>query len=149
MSVNQSNSYDRFEKANAPKRVTGIDYVRSIYKSLNLPSDFVLQFSQLFWPNFLVVDGKVFVNDLFDRERYEGLRKSGQSESGAQFWMNLLEITALFDDLLEPQALAVAEIAAACWNRKLDGEFSGNADEARVVHDKATGEVFVVLGKPD
>ena len=149
MAASESNSFERFEMANAPKRVTGADYVHSIYKALNLPADFVLWFSRLLWPSLLIVDGNVFVADLFETQRYEVLRQEGHSASSAQFWSNLLEITGVFDDIAEPLALEFAQNVAAAWNCKIAMECADGAGRARVVHDKTTDEIFVSIGAPD
>ena len=149
MATVERNSFDEFVKVNAPKHDTGIDYIRSIYKALDVPADFVLWFARLFWPRTLVVDGKAFVVDLFDKERYESFRQSGHSLSSAQFWTNLLEVTGLFDDLPESKALEVAESLAASWNSKIESECPEAAGRARVIHDGTTGEVFVAIGNPD
>lgn len=144
-----SNSFDQFAKINAPKQVSGIDYLRSIYKALELPIDFVLQFTRLISPRVLVVDGRVFIADLFDSERHQDFLKSGRSESSAQFWTNLLEVTGLFDDLPESAALELAECLATSWNRKIESECVDATGRARVIHDKSTEEIFVVVGDPD
>ena len=149
MATLEGNSFAHFEKANTPKRLNGADYVQSIYKALNIPADFVLWFSRLLWPGLLVVEGNVFVAELFDVQRYEDLRQSGHSVSSAQFWTNLLEITGLFDDLTELQALELAQSLAAAWNCKIGTDCAEAVGRARVVHDKSTDEIFVSIGEPD
>jgi hypothetical protein len=149
MAINEDYSYERFQQANASKRVGGIDYVQSLYKSLKIPNDLVLWFFRLAWPDFIVLDNRAFIADLFDKQRYEEFRSSGHSESSAQFWTNLLEITGMFDDMPLPQALEVAQSLSSCWNSKLDKECDISTGRARVVHDEETGEVFVAIGQPD
>lgn len=146
MVTNQESSYEKFKTANSPKSLTGIDYVRFIYKAFDLPVDFILYFSRLWWPNFLVIDNRIFLSDLFDSERHASLLLSEQDAASAQFWMNLLEITGLFDDLEEVQALEVAENLVSCWNKKINSEHSEITDRARVILDNSTGEVFVSIG---
>ena len=143
------NGFDAFVKINSPKRVTGIDYVRSLYKTMDVPNDFVLWFARLLWPRVMVLDGRVFIADLFDSERYKTLLQSDHSESSAQFWTNLLEITGLFDDLSESDAFEMAEGIAASWNCKIDIECSDASGRARVIHDKTTGEIFISIGAAD
>ena len=149
MANNESYSYERFEHMNSPKRVSEIDYVQSLYKSMKIPDDLVLRFFRIAWPNFVLLDNRVFVADIFDRQRYEELRNSGHSESSAQFWMNLLEITGVFDEMQSQQAIEIAQILSSSWNGKLDKEYDESAGRARVIHDEATGETFVAIGQPD
>lgn len=146
MVSSEENSFERFAQANAPHRFTEIDYVHAIYKGLKLPSDFVLSFSKLFWPRFLIVDEHVFVADLFEARRYQDLRNSGHGVSSAQFWTNLLEVTGLFDEMPFPQVLELAQTLVTAWNAKIENECTGAAGRARLIHDTTTGEIFVVIG---
>jgi hypothetical protein len=143
MSTQSDNSYQAFERINSPKHVTGIDYVQTMYKAANLPVDFVVQFSRLFWPDFLLVDGKTFVKSLYEPERHASLLAT--DPMSAQYWSNLLEVTGLFDDLSVDQARGLADVIANCWNAKLAVEFEGGIDRARAVWDQPTDEVFVSI----
>jgi hypothetical protein len=149
MLAKQENSYARFVQVNSPKPVSGIDYVRSIYKAFELPDDFVLWFARLFLPDFVVVEGRMFVAELFDRARFDELRRAGHSDVSAQFWINLLEITGLFDDMSCSEAIEFAERLTKSWNGKLESDYGESPDRARVIHDESKGEVFVVIGQPD
>jgi hypothetical protein len=149
MTVDSKNSFENFEKANAPKTVTGIDYLRTIYKAQSLPQDFVAHFSRLFWPSFVCNDEVIFVADLFDKDRYDGFRLSGHSRSSAQFWTGLLEITGLFDELSIHEASEFAERLVAAWNQKLSTEYGQSMGQFRVIKDEAAGEVFAAIGMPD
>lgn len=149
--MGDENSFDfkSFVSANTGRVVTGFDYLHTIYKAHRLSVDFIVYFAKLFWPDFKIVDGLTFISELFDSERYQSLLKEGRNAKEAQFWMNLLEITGLFDELSIDGATQIAEAVAASWNSKLDTEFSNVSVPARVIRDDQTGEVFVTIGKPD
>ena len=136
----------------SPLQTSGIEYLLStickLYKAQNLPPDFILWFAKLFWPEFKVVDGRVFVAELFDAGVYREHLSNGQSQAATQFWLNLLEVTGVFDDLSNEQAIIVAESLSKCWNAKLHDEFDGPSELARVIEDKETGEIFVAIGTP-
>lgn len=145
MSSNDSFSFDSFVLVNTSAVVTGYDYLHTMYKSLGLADDFILWFIKLIWPEFKMVDGLAFVSDMFDDERYQMLLKDGHDAVQAQYWMNLLEITGLFDGLSTENATSVAETLAETWNSKLKIIGGASLNTAKVVYDDETGEVFVTI----
>lgn len=142
----KSFDYASFVQANDGRVVTGVDYLRAIYVSHSLESDFIVWFARFFWPSFKLFDGKVFVEELFDFELYQGHLRRSKSLEKAQFWMNLLEITGVFDELSPEQAMEVALIVSESWNSKILKEFGAEYAVARRIYDEDTGEVFVTIG---
>lgn len=149
MSDNKPFDFKSFVSANAGRIVSGFDYLHAAYKAHGITADFIYYFSRLFWPDFRVVDGLIFVAELFEEGRYQGLLNEGRSSTEAQFWMNLLEITGLFDELATDEAMSIAEVLAASWNSKLNSEFGIISVPAKAICDNDTGEVFVTIGSAD
>ena len=75
--------------------------------------------------------------------------QDGNTIMQAQFWMNLLEITGLFDELPTDKAMFIAEVLATSWNSKMATEFGSVLNPARAIRDDETGEVFVTIGNPN
>jgi len=149
--MNDSKSFDfkSFVAANVGRHVSGFDYLHTEYKALGLATDFILYFVKLCWPDFKVVDGLVYLSEMFDPERYKTFLSEGRSSTEVQFWMNLLEITGLFDELSIDDAMLIAEALAESWNSKMSAEFDSVLTPARAIRDKETGEVFVTIGAAD
>lgn len=138
-----------FKAANFPKHFSCIDYVHAIYEINNMPADLAVCMARLYWPEFKVVNGVVYIAELHF-ERYEqDLQNSAISSSGSQFWINLLEITGVFDNLSFDEAMEIAQAMANTWNAKLTAEFGPSAALARAISDDDTNEVFVTIGFPD
>ncbi|WP_126283745.1 hypothetical protein [Burkholderia stagnalis] len=135
-----------FVSANPQASVSGLDYVHTVYKDQGLVYDFIFHFARLFCPDFVVVNGGVFVSELFRGEKYENLLNGGDAIHEIQFWMNLLEITGMFDDIYSDQAAEIAKLIAESWNAKMQREFGDLSVPARVISDNETGEVFVTIG---
>jgi len=146
--VNSFN-FESFRDANLGRHVSGFDYVHTIYKAQTLSDDFVLWFARLMWPDFKKVDDNIYVVELFDAARYQQLLNNGRSKNQAQFWMNLLEITGLFDELSNESALAFAMKMAESWTAKIRTDFGPHEMGARVINDDETGEIFVVIGSDE
>lgn len=145
----RSFNFDSFRLANPEKEVSGIDYLRAIYKAQIIDGDFLVWFARLFWPEFKLIDGLVFVETLFNADRYREFVGCGKTAKDAQYWMNLLEITGIFDELTHAQARELADVVAATWNSKMLASLGVVKTPARVVDDGDTGEVFVTIGRAD
>ncbi|KVM89225.1 hypothetical protein [Burkholderia stagnalis] len=142
----KSFDFASFVSANPPGSVSGFDYVHTVYKAHGLVYDFIFQFAKLFFPDFKVVGGGVFVSELFSDEEYRNLLSKGKAIHEIQFWMNLLEITGMFDDICSDQAAEIAKLIVDGWNVKLQREFGDLSVPAQVISDNETGEVFVTIG---
>lgn len=149
MGDNKLFDFKSFVSANAERHVSSLDYLHTVYKAHELSVDFILYFTKLFWPDFKVVDGLVYLSDLFESKRYQNLLADGKKSIEAQFWLNLIEITGLFDGLSTDDAIFIAESLAASWNSKMTSEFGTLLTPARAIHDGGTGEVFVTIGAVD
>jgi hypothetical protein len=146
MSNGELFDFSSFVSANPERNISGFDYLHIVYKSQRLPADFILWLAKLFRPDFKIVDGLVFVVELFDSERYQSLLGGDMSVAEVQLWMNLLEITGLFDDLSSNQAIEMAKALTDSWNAKLHQEIGITTELAKTIYDKETGEVFVTIG---
>lgn len=146
MHNDKSFDFPSFTAANPPGSVSGLDYVHTVYKAHGLVYDFVFHFAKLFFPDFRVVGGGVFVSELFSDEEYGDLLSKGKAIHEIQFWINLLEITGMFDDIDVDQAAELAKLIVDGWNVKLQREFGDVSVPARVMCDDETGEVFVTIG---
>ncbi|EMN6203186.1 hypothetical protein WB527_004139 [Vibrio vulnificus] len=138
-----------FSNANKGKDVSGFDYLHAVYQSQGLTPDFVLWFSRLFSPEFKVVGGQIYISVLYSQEIYNELLKEGHEHSQVQFWMNLLEITGLFNDLSIEQAMEFAQMVVNSWNFKLNKEFNELTAKARMIYDEDSEEVFVTIDASD
>jgi hypothetical protein len=139
----------QFIAANPGKKLYSVDYLHAAFKLLQLPSDVALSFAKFFVPKFTVVDALIFLDEVFDLTKYQSYLSDGRTKEEAQFWLNLLEITGIFNDnLSEEEAVRLASSVVYIWNLKIAHEFSGSTSKARVIHDRAEGEVFVTIGQP-
>lgn len=115
-----------FRVDNAHHLVSGFDYIHAIHHTQRLPADFALCMAKLYWPEFIRVDGWIFVKETFDEAYYLSLLESDNSPAKNQFWMNLLEVTGLFENLSLPQSTVVVNALAGNWNAKLASEFGSS-----------------------
>ncbi|AOJ41323.1 hypothetical protein WJ23_25525 [Burkholderia lata] len=149
MSNSKPFDFASFVSVNRNANFSGLDYVHVVYRDHGLVYDFVFRLGKLFLPDFKVVDGAIYVSELFSDEEYKRLLSDGKASREIQFWINLLEITGVFDDIDTDQAVELAKLIVDGWNSKLQREFGDVSVPARVLCDDETGEVFVTIGYQD
>ncbi|GLK89770.1 hypothetical protein [Pseudomonas turukhanskensis] len=144
--AHSSFTYEQFLESNSGMRKNGFDYLQLVSKATSLPADFFRYLAILFSPEFVMRDEKIYLLETFDDQAYAEYKQSGMPDAELQFWMNLVEITGVFDVLGTDDALHFAGTLAKAWNLKLTSEFGEGVEKARVIHDEDTGEVFVTIG---
>lgn len=85
MSNSKSFDFASFVSANPQGSVSGLGYVHTVYKAHGLVYDFIFQFAKLFFPDFKVIGGAVFVSELFSDEEYGNLLNKGKAVHEIQF----------------------------------------------------------------
>jgi len=142
-------SLKEFLLANQPKKLSEIDYIHALYKLIDLPIDLLFCFIKLLMPEFKVVDGLVFLSESFDSNTYKTYLSEDKSNSETQLWINLIEITGVFEEIDEDDAIRLANAIADMWNLKLESNVVSGLGNARVIHDKEEGEVFVTIDQTE
>lgn len=143
--ANENNlfSLEDFLAANQAKKLGSLDYLHAIFKLAGLPIDLVFCFIKLLAPKFKVVNGLVFLSETFDVDIYNRYISDGESE--IQLWINLVEVTGVFEEIEEHDAIRLADEIVKIWNLKLVSDDIHGIGRARVIHNKEDGEVFVTI----
>jgi len=136
-----------FLGANPDRTVSRIDYIHAVYKIHDVPSDFIISMMELVSPTFIEIDGLAFISSQFNKDEYQKMLSEGHTVNAAQFWLNLLEISGLFEDVETETCLELGQVLCEAWNLKLLAKFPNTCELARVIHDHETNEVFIVVGR--
>jgi len=131
--------------ANKHKNLSEVDYIHAIFKLAELPTDLLFCFLKLLAPDFKVVNGLVFLSESFIREDFDAFISLGKDASEIQLWLNLIEITGIFENLNEDDALQVGNSIAEIWNLKLQNEKLVAVGKARVIHEVDDGEIYITI----
>jgi hypothetical protein len=142
-------SLEDFLSANSAKSLGEFDYLHALFKLADLPIDLVFCFIKLLMPEFKLIDGLVFLGEFFETDTYNRYLLEGKSTSETQLWINLVEITGVFEEIDEKDAIRLANSIVEMWNLKLCSEASQGAGSARLIHDKEEGEVFVTIDQSE
>lgn len=138
-------SLEDFLSQNSAKSLGEIDYIHALFKLADLPIDLVFCFIKLLMPEFKLIDGLVFLSESFETDTYNRYLLEGKSTSETQLWINLVEVTGVFEEIYEQDAIRLANTIVDMWNLKLGSESGQGAGSARLIHDKEEGEVFVTI----
>ena len=133
------------------KDFTFFDYIYSSIKLKDLPPDFMLACLKLFWPDFFVENGCVFLKENFKREKYNRLVEQGLSQRELEYWMNLLSLDGFFSNgrSNEFESFSISKYLGKqlipIWTSKLHLDFPKYVFMVKCVVDESEKEVFMVL----
>ncbi|WP_410566404.1 hypothetical protein [Acinetobacter sp. H1(2024)] len=137
-------SFESFKNTNKPNFFGNIEYIYSIFKIKELPIDLLFKILNLVFPDFLINENHIFLASEFDQDKFDNLQKVEEINK-AQFWMNLIELTSLHDEMTAEQALLIAQKIVASWNAKIKYEGLNAHGRARVFEEIEYGEIFITI----
>ncbi|MFK7824840.1 MAG: hypothetical protein AB8G05_11825 [Oligoflexales bacterium] len=125
------------------------DYIQSIFSSKQLSPDLFYAFMRLFWPEFILSNGFVFLKDPNSSEKLEKLIKGGKD---VEYWANLLNVDGFFtgtqqegeDNTIEISK-RIAKSLASSWHTKLKNEYPNLKFIVKDFFDEENQEVFLTF----
>ena len=89
-------------------------------KKINPETIFI--FSELFWPEFIKINGFVFLKEKFSENAFN---EYITRKSNPEYWINLLTLDDFFSELedAETKSKALAKILMEMWQEKLKKDF--------------------------
>ncbi|PJF05204.1 hypothetical protein [Acinetobacter seifertii] len=137
-------SFESFKNINKPNFFGDTEYIYSIFKIKELPVDLLFKILNLVFPDFLINENHIFLASEFDQDKFDNLRKVEETNE-AQFWMNLIELTSLHDEMTAEQTLLIAKKIVDSWNAKIKYEGLNAHGRARVFEEIEYGEIFITI----
>ena len=110
-----------------------------------IPVEFVLCLAKLFAPTLKISDGLVFLEETFDLEEYKKHLSEGMESSEAQYWMNLVYVNGVFEDLRYEDAVELAQKICPVWNLNIENNETSGVGKARVLLDSCLEEVCLTI----
>ncbi|MEN8406533.1 hypothetical protein [Acinetobacter seifertii] len=137
-------SFESFKNINKSNFFGDTEYIYSIFKIKELPVDLLFKILNLIFPDFLINENHIFLASEFDQDKFDNLQKVEETNK-AQFWMNLIELTSLHDEMTAEQALLIAQKIVDSWNAKIKYEGLNAHGRARVFEEIEYGEIFITI----
>ncbi|WP_109484167.1 hypothetical protein [Paraburkholderia sp. C35] len=138
--------YEDFVKANNGK-FSVLDFIHAVSAKVTLPQDFALCMGSLFAPDLAKFDNVIVITEWFDEARFQEYRSDGMSAEQAQAWVNMVELTDIFQGISFDKAKELAEFIVRLWNERIGHKFPKEAAVARVILEVTSEEVFVTIGQ--
>ena len=130
--------YEKWKEANLGHRFTLYDYVGCKLQDISeYQDDLMFALSRLYWPDFLSIDGFIFLKEIFDESSYFNYK---QQQDGVEYWMNLLLTENFYQDL--DLAVEFASVLKETWGAKLKLEFPDKQFTIDVFDDEDFGLTF-------
>lgn len=137
--------YEKWKRANAPGKFSLFDYLHGVSSTQAIAGDITVAYLQLFWPDFYVYKGLVFLKEEFAQDKYQQLVEQGYSGADLEYWMNLLTIDGLFNNLTTEQALYVGSAIVVMWEKKLAAEYPAQQFKVECLFEQEEDEVYMVF----
>ena len=138
--------YESWKRANPG--FSQFDYLHAFFRLTKNASDIFNSFFRLLWPEFIIRDGHLFLQDNFAEKKYKDLINKGYPRKDVEYWMNLLNLSGMVlqnDSIKESWTKEVGNQLVAIWNAKILLEFPDRKVVVSCIFDEADGEYFLVL----
>ncbi len=145
MSKLASSSFSDYLKNSEGPDLNFLLYLKDKTDDAELHEDFCLKFLELFSPTFRIVEGHVYLAATFDQAEYDAKFQRLRSFSEVQYWLNLYEITYIFENMSVQNAMQFANRLATLWNLRIEAEYPDALGRASVLYDEEQQEVFVCI----
>lgn len=136
-------SYQSFIATNPGS--TSFDYLHGLASQIGLSPEDFNAISMVLAPELIEVDDLVFVKELFYENKYRNILEKGYRGEEIQYWMNLLDITSLFEGLPVARLSKTTEAIIAGWHAKLVHTFPHKKFAVKRIVDVKAGELAITF----
>nr|WP_283126560.1 hypothetical protein [Providencia stuartii] len=143
--MSKNYTYKDYRNENSDKKINNFNYIHMAYNFNDIPDDLIFSMIEIISPTFKIVDNMLFIDDLFSQSKYDEHLSSGISKEKTQFWLNLVDISSVFDTLEYEDTITIAEKIAHCWNLKIKAENMQALGKARILRDDPETEVLITV----
>lgn len=136
-------SIEEFKSVNT--NVNVFDYIHALFSNENIAPDLVLAIDSILRPKFKEVHGVLFVEELYSPEKHESLENANKSNCEISYWVNLIDLTSVFEGVDFQVVLSIAEKMKASWNTELNRNYCRYNVQASLIKEAETGEIYLTL----
>ncbi len=136
--------YEKWKQANVGK-FSLYDYLHGVLSTQPQSPDLTFAYLKLLWPDFYSYNDQVFLKEEFEEQKYKGLVKQGYSGPELEYWMNLLNIDGLLNNMTTEQARYIGKSVASIWDKKLAIDFPSQRFNTECIIEGEDDEVYVVF----
>ncbi len=142
--------YMQWKKEDGKSYFSLFDYLSVQFKRFPLPIDAWVAFSEIFVPQFIESDGRIFIEECFKEKQddYNRYSKEGLSKKEIEFWINIICLDGLFYDLpgeTDKISIFVGEKLKLSWEMKLKNDFPNRKFTVSLQKDDDVGDFLITL----
>jgi|GEM_PF-6602450 len=134
-----------FINANKEKTLNTLDYLHALYKFENIHDDLFDGLIELMNPELEIKDNMLFIKSIFNAEKYANFVDEGLHNKDIQYWMNLIEITSIFEGINVKTAENLGKIIISILNNKITHQFSEISVKAILINEEDKNEIYITI----
>ncbi|MGY3803745.1 hypothetical protein ACWNT8_06785 [Pigmentibacter ruber] len=128
MKYNKLKDYEAWKQLNkefTSKDFSKLEYLFGIITTLEINPDFLIIFSQLFYPNLILRDQMVFLESNFKEDYFNRLVAEDYEPQKIEYWLNLILVSSFFPDdtAYDDHAEFLCELLKKFILQKLESQF--------------------------
>lgn len=135
-------SFESLQSLNTQDRFTHFDYVRVLRQCGKIDQQTLINWLKSYSPSLVEHEGRVYLAEQFSDNDFEELRRRVASDSDAQLFMNLVNVTDVLGQ--EANAPAVAAQIADNVNAQIFAQYPSHLDRAKTLLDGGEHYVSIV-----
>ena len=144
--------FQNWKFANSTQEFSAIDYVYGVIQTKRLHPDFMVCILALLWPDFIEIDGRIFLRSAYSAHRHdEFLSKAGGGSDDSEYWMNLTMLDALFESddghILTEHANKFLDALAEMWRARLQLLYPTGQFKVTVINDAESGDFGITFSQ--
>ncbi|MGY3803747.1 hypothetical protein ACWNT8_06795 [Pigmentibacter ruber] len=150
-SVEEKNELVTFEELEKQNRnnFNHFDYISYYSNQKKITSDLFISFYNLFWPQFIIYENMIFLEEKFSFDYFKDLKNSGNKPFEIEVWMNLINLDSFFSnakysDEFFPQMTYLSNEIVKLWKIKLSIDYPEKIFDVKSEIDKDTDEIFIL-----
>ncbi|KAB8039440.1 hypothetical protein GCL60_04085 [Silvanigrella paludirubra] len=129
---------------NTNNEFTYINYINTHIDQNKIHPDFLVIFCKLFFPEFVLKNGMVFIKENFRENLFNQLVTDHNPNDKIEYWMNLIRVSSFFPDdcSYDKHAEFLCETINNSISKKLEIEFKNNIFKLITGYDDDDGYFF-------
>ena len=136
-------SFESLRSINTQGRFTHFDYARVLRQSGKLDPEILLQWLKSYAPPLIEHNGRIYLAEQFSTKEFEDVRRRVASDSDAQLFLNLVNVTDLLGEESDAFLPDIAEQMTANWNAQLLAQYPSHLDRVQTLLDD--GEYYICI----
>lgn len=121
------------------------DYLHGVLSTNDVSTDLIFAIIELFWPEFINVDGMIFIDEQFDKGEYERLVNEGSKPEEVEYWLNLVNLDGLLPGIGNENCAFIGTKIAELWRLKLQLEYQDKKFNVSYLYEDDEQEHFVTF----